>query len=153
MGDSKSTFTEKEEDELQIQQSAGIISFFLATQFNKYLFDSYMHAYIHDIKKKAYSPDFKATHSAREVALTRKKAKAMIKVFNEFNHSATELVKIFSLNKAIHEPFQKNSDKLFKDLESRFKRSLILYVNQLAGEFVLPNSPEEIVKRHRDLKL
>ena len=141
------------EEELEIQENAGIIAVFLSIQFTKHMFDSYMHAYTHSIKEKVYSKEFKATHSSREVALSRKKAKVMINTFNQYNHSATEIAKIFSLNKAISEPFESNSAKLFMDLEKKFKRSLVQYVNSLTGEIVLPGSPEEVMKKHKDLTI
>jgi len=123
------------EHELQMQESAGVLAYFLAVQFSKNLFDSYMHSYIGSIKDKVHGKQANDTRSAKEKAVSKKRAKRMIQNFSDFSKVTTEIMKIVRMNPELAHIYEDRSNAMYLDLEKKMKRVFLNELNNIASKY------------------
>ena len=127
-------FTEQEERKIKDLENAGIISMFLAVKFAHDLASNYSHVFTQQLRNQVYSKEFEAEVGKKNVRASQKRFKQILGEFSKLRSSESEVLKIASLNEGFAKIFEGNSIKLYKDLEKKFKRSILLIVNQLGEE-------------------
>lgn len=122
------------EKQIQNLENVGVISMFLAVKFAKDLQLHYGHVFTNQLKEVVYSDMTKETHSLKEISQSKKKLKSITKDFSSLLKYEAEVLKIATLNTAFNKIFEGNGMKVYNDLEKKFKRSILMIVEQLGEE-------------------